>query len=250
MCFDGLGDERALARQDPDCGFPVVLPQLGGTLDVGEQQCDDSRGQVGLVGRRQLLHQPAGGYRARPVGIERPLEHTLAPRPVRHDMSLRIGCRRPTGEQRRRGAREGVQVVDWSSRLGRTSAEPDEHDPPARAHDQVGERHATVHDGRVMTVEVVEGVGSLSEVVERGRHRYPARTARSERLFEVLAVDPVHHDHVGVVGEEVVPHGREARVGAPSARRAPRRARRRECRASAPVGPGGRRLAGGGGRGP
>ncbi len=90
-------------------------------------------------------------------------------------------------------------------------AEVDEHDPPVAVEDQVGRLDVAVDDA--VLVEHGQGFGDLSGPAQHARHRQPRSTLIGEQSGEVHALDPVEHQHVAAVVEEIVASVGQARVG-------------------------------------
>jgi hypothetical protein len=87
-------------------------------------------------------------------------------------------------------------------------------DNPARAGaDQVGRLDVSVHDGRVVRVQVLQCLGGLLEVAERETRIEPRAAVDVEQRLEVRTLDPVHRDDVSVVHEEVLADQREPWMG-------------------------------------
>jgi hypothetical protein len=73
---------------------------------------------------------------------------------------------------------------------------------------EVGGLDVAVENGWVVPVQEREGFGRLSQSAEDGRGCQPGCSLFGQQPPQIGPLDPVHHDDVLVVMEEVVAHER------------------------------------------
>ena len=227
-------------RHHAGMGFPEVRR----ALDVGEREGDDAGGHRALAGAREPLEEVGRARRpAAGVGVEGPPHDPVEPlRQIGGDAfpddRLSRGRRR-AGQREDRRRCEPVHVARAVGRPGRQLGRPvggvdvgrgrchpsdAEHEAEATgdADEHVLWADIGVHDRWVVPMEVIERVGYRREPDEHRAQRQARVTALEDEAPERHALDPVHHQHIGlVVEEEAVADGRDRRVRPQPEERAP-----------------------------
>ena len=216
----------------------VLVPEATRVGDLGCQQRDHTRGQVGAGPAAQPFDQLPGRGRApgrvdRERGAQRSGERTrlggidVGPRRSFRGRQLPIeqghdggGEAVDVGRRPRLlpGGHLGCHVAAGTNtaerRLRARDVEVDQHDLPRGCAHQIGGFHITVDDGRHVPVKMVERRRGLGDVAQHLRQRQPWVALVVEHPLEVDAVDPIHHHDVAVriLGEEVTANHRQRGV--------------------------------------
>ena len=126
-------------------------------------------------------------------------------------VDVRCHRRSPAGGDLRCDVPGGARPTQIVGRRGRQS-EVDEHDPSGRGEDEVRRLDVSMDDGRIVSVQVLQGLGGFFEVADQAKRVETGVAVDAEQRLQIGAVDPVHRDDVAIVDEEVLTHEREPRM--------------------------------------
>ena len=234
--FDGSVDHQLHLREQRGNSLRRAFPQLRRADDIGEQHGRDSRRSFVAPAGAQSLDQFARRCRP-PCGIDRepfaqPCFQTAGY--VGRDAVPpgRATSRRFTGQQREdrrrqaedvagagrdatagdlRRAKTGSSTASSRRDRHRRRSEVDEHDATGAVEDEVGRLHVTVHNAVLMQHR--QRFGGLCGPPQHARRGKAGLTFVGEQLREVDAVDPVEHEHMPSLVEQVVTRVGDCRMG-------------------------------------